>query len=71
MSAIKRQYMNWCEQHNIEPDDDLAWLHKAVEQPQWVNDFNHWLDQITYKHPLSDGELNNMEGTDNTENDND
>ena len=61
MSAIKRQYMNWCEQHNIEPDDDLAWLQKAVEQPQWVNEFNDWLDNLA-KNVENNNEQPNQDG---------
>lgn len=64
MGMIKKHYMDWCEQHDIEPDDDLAWLHKAVEEPQWVRDFNDWLDNLSNTNPLSDGDLNKMEGND-------
>lgn len=50
MSAVKRAYQNWCEQNNVEPEDNIEWLQTSL----WVEQFDNALSKMFAPKPQGD-----------------
>ena len=55
MGQMKKAYLDWCEQNDTNPDDEL------MGNVAWTEEFERWLDTLASKNPLTNEELNRME----------
>ena len=56
MGAIKKAYLDWCEQHDVNPEDGM----ENGGAPRWSEEFEKWLDILAKTSPLSEDEINRM-----------
>lgn len=54
MGMTKKLYMDWCEQNDINPEQELA------NDMAWTAEFETWLDKLAMSSPLSEKEINNL-----------
>jgi len=54
MGMTKKLYMDWCEQNDINPEQELS------QDMAWTAEFEQWLDKLSSSSPLSENEINSM-----------
>lgn len=54
MGMTKKLYMDWCEQNDINPEQELS------QDMAWTAEFEQWLDKLSSSSPLSESEVNGM-----------
>ena len=54
MGMTKKLYMDWCEQNDINPEQELA------NDMAWTTEFEQWLDKLANCSPLSEKEINSL-----------
>ena len=43
MGQVKKAYLDWCEKHDKNPNENDAQAMQDLEELQWQIEFEHWL----------------------------
>lgn len=55
MGMTKKLYMDWCEQNDINPEEEFA------NDMAWTGEFEAWLDKLSSSSPLSEKQMTQLE----------
>jgi hypothetical protein len=46
MGQTKKAYMDWCEKHDKNPNEDEMQAMQDLDEAQWQKEYDEWLDDV-------------------------
>ena len=56
MGAVKKEYQDFCDKNDINPNEDDSQEMQDFEHKAWRKEFEDWLDDLAKKYVRDEGE---------------